>query len=255
MKLHVLGSSSAGNGYLLTTNTGAGLILEAGVPFAKVNNTLDAGIGKVAGVLISHEHGDHSKYIAEYARYGIKMYASEGTIDVLKHTFPKLKNSHLWHVLNPDQQQATDLGEGFIVRPFHVKHDAAEPLGFLLLHPESGYILFVTDTHYIDKRFPPINNYIVECNYCEDILNENLVTGRVQRMVAERVKLSHLSIQSLQHFLSKQDTRRTSRIVLTHLSDTNSNEQEFVAAVKAQTGTETLAADTGLRIPFDRTPF
>lgn len=255
MKLTILGSNSAGNGYLLTSDKGTSLIIEAGVPFQKVNQALGGDIERVAGVLITHEHGDHARYVKQYADRGLKLYTSAGTREALQQKDVALSYSHLWRTLDPNNPQTHALGDGFLVRPFKVVHDAAEPLGFLLRHPESGYVLFVTDTHYLNKRFPPIHNYIVECNYCEHILNENLVEGRVAGMVGDRVRNSHLSIQTLQQFLSVQDTSLTSRIVLTHLSDNNSDERLFASAIQKQTRTATYCATAGLTLPLQKHPF
>ena len=55
MKLRVLGSSSAGNCYILENNTEA-LIIEAGLPFMEAKKALDFNTKKIQGVVISHEH-------------------------------------------------------------------------------------------------------------------------------------------------------------------------------------------------------
>lgn len=70
MKLKVLGSSSAGNCYVLDNGNEA-LILEAGVAFAKVKKALGFNLRKVAGCLITHQHNDHAKYIRNVVECGI----------------------------------------------------------------------------------------------------------------------------------------------------------------------------------------
>ncbi|HCB45364.1 MAG TPA: MBL fold hydrolase, partial [Algoriphagus sp.] len=59
MKLIVLGSSSAGNCYILQDNQGNSLILEAGVRIKEIKKALDFDISGIQGCLISHRHGDH----------------------------------------------------------------------------------------------------------------------------------------------------------------------------------------------------
>ena len=66
MKLKVLGSSSEGNGYILESDSEA-LCIEAGVKLSEFKKSLDFNIKKVKGVIVSHTHGDHSKYIKEFA--------------------------------------------------------------------------------------------------------------------------------------------------------------------------------------------
>jgi len=55
MKLKVLGSSSHGNCYILSTPTGS-LILDVGLPWRKIQKGLDYELREVVGALISHEH-------------------------------------------------------------------------------------------------------------------------------------------------------------------------------------------------------
>ena len=62
MKLVVLGSSSSGNCYVLDAGNEA-LILEAGIRLNEVKKVLGFNIRKVVGCLITHQHGDHAKYI------------------------------------------------------------------------------------------------------------------------------------------------------------------------------------------------
>ena len=64
MMLKVLGSSSQGNCYILENESEA-LILEAGIKFQDVKKALNWNIAKVKGCLVTHRHGDHSKYIKD----------------------------------------------------------------------------------------------------------------------------------------------------------------------------------------------
>lgn len=64
MMLKVLGSSSQGNCYILENESEA-LILEAGIKFQDVKKALNWNITKVKGCLVTHRHGDHSKYIKD----------------------------------------------------------------------------------------------------------------------------------------------------------------------------------------------
>ena len=73
MKLKVLGSGSSGNCYILESDTEA-LIIEAGVRFKDVKVALDFNVSKIMGVVISHSHGDHAKYVSEYEKAGISVF-------------------------------------------------------------------------------------------------------------------------------------------------------------------------------------
>ncbi|MFV0468124.1 MAG: hypothetical protein ACK5MK_04245 [Dysgonomonas sp.] len=67
----------------------------------------------------------------------------------------------LTHVIEAGKQYT--IGE-FKIIPFSVKHDVS-CLGFLINHPESGNILFVTDTRYISNRFKGLNQILIEATY------------------------------------------------------------------------------------------
>ena len=58
MELKILGSSSKGNCYLLDNGNDC-LMIECGIPFKDVQKAVNFGISRIAGVIISHEHGDH----------------------------------------------------------------------------------------------------------------------------------------------------------------------------------------------------
>ena len=80
MKLSILGSSSSSNCYVLHNDKEA-LIIEAGVTIQNVKQALDFNISKVVGCFVTHEHGDHSKYVEQYLKASIDVMSSKGTID------------------------------------------------------------------------------------------------------------------------------------------------------------------------------
>lgn len=57
MRLKCLGSSSAGNCYLLTSDSRETLILDCGVPIMDIKKGLNWNIRGISGVIISHSHG------------------------------------------------------------------------------------------------------------------------------------------------------------------------------------------------------
>lgn len=56
MKLTCLGSSSAGNCYLLQADNKETLILDCGIPIKAIKKGLDWNIRGIKGVVISHTH-------------------------------------------------------------------------------------------------------------------------------------------------------------------------------------------------------
>ena len=131
----------------------------------------------------------------------------------------------------------------------------AEPLGFFINHEETGNILFATDTYYLPCKFAGLNNVLIECNYRLDLLDANIAAGRIPAVVRNRTLKSHLSYDHCVQALQANDIRGVNNIVLIHLSDGNSNAEQFRAGVRAATGKTVHIAEAGLIINFDKPPF
>ena len=128
-------------------------------------------------------------------------------------------------------------------------------MGFLIHHPECGNVLFLTDTFYCPFKFRNLNQLIIECNFSEDILEENLISGKVHPSVVRRVQESHMSLEILKDLLLANDLSQVNNIVLIHLSSQNSNAEMFQSEITALTGKSVSIAEKGLEINFDKQPF
>lgn len=246
MKLTVLGSSSAGNCYILQNESEA-LILEAGIGYNAVKRALGFNVRKVAGCLITHEHGDHAGHVKEFLAGAVPVYTSEGTAEALK-----LEGTRAPHICRAGE--LLTLGR-FKVIPFDTKHDSAQPFGFLLQHPETGTVLFATDTYYLPCTFRGLNNILIECNYAAEILDENIREGRIPKAVRNRTLKSHFSYKNCLAALQANDLRAVNNIVLIHLSASNADPQAFRNGVHTATGKRVFIAEPGLNIEFNVTPF
>lgn len=253
MKLKVLGSSSSGNCYLLTADNGETLIIEAGIRFDKVKKALGFDLSKVVGCIVTHEHGDHAKYAADMLKSWITVCMSHGTAEALGLLQPVggRKVPCAWY--KPFDRFS--LGS-FEVMPFPVQHDAAEPFGYLIRHPECGCVLFATDTYYLKYRFKGLSNILIECNYRLDLLRLGVQAGRIGQERYERTVKSHMSLDTCLDTLLANDLSKVNNIVLIHLSSDNSVPGEFVSYVREATGKPAVfAAVPGMTIDFNRTPF
>ena len=245
MELKIIGSSSAGNCYLLENDHEA-LLLETGVRFSDVKKVIGFDVAKIFGCLITHSHLDHCKYTKEVLAAGINCYTSQGTI---------VETGINHHRLIPVKAGVKFCFCGFSILPFNVKHDTAEPLGFLIHHRECGTVLFMTDTYYVEYRFANLNHILVECNYSEEILNDNLENWRINSVVKNRVIQSHMELKTLLQMLSANNLSAVRSIVLLHLSDSNSNAEQFRRTVENHTSKSVYVADKGSVINLDITPF
>ena len=241
MVLKVLGSSSQGNCYILE-NKNEALIIEAGVRFIEVKKALGFDIRKVSGCLITHQHNDHAKYIKAMVESG----------------FPTLALEEVWTAKGVTGSRAycTERGKGyrfgrFKVLPFDACHDVP-CVGYLIDHPETGRIMFLTDSCMCEYVFPGLNQVMIECNYSDAKLVEAINAGRTLPSQRERLMTSHMELNTCKGFLCANDLTNVANIVLLHLSDNNSDEKNFVSEIERQTGKVVYAAHTGLEIELDR---
>ena len=243
MKLQVLGSSSSGNCYLLS-NKNETLIIECGLSYKTILKGLNFNLNNVVGVLVSHEHKDHSKAIEDMLYNGIDVYTSFGTIQKFLEETKVIQTQHRLNFIRSERQFKVG---GFTILPFEVEHDAAEPLGFLISHEDTGKILFATDTYYIQYKFKGLKHLLIECNYSKEILERNLDNG-LNPSRAKRLLTSHFSLENLKGFLKETDLSQCEDITLIHLSDGNSNASQFKKEIERLTGKPVYIADKGLEL-------
>lgn len=245
MVLRVLGSSSAGNCYILDNGKEA-LVLECGVSLSKVKEAVGYDISRIAGAFVSHEHNDHCGHAGEFISARIPVFMSEGTA---------MEKQFSGRGVNIIRSLTKVSAGGFSVLPFDVRHDAAEPMGFLIRHDETGDILFATDTYYIKYRFRGLSTMMIECNYDRGIVNENTESWKLHPSVRNRIIRSHMSLDTCIDTILANDRSRMMRIVLIHLSSGNMDAREAVRRVYEASGIETLAAVPDMKININRTPF
>lgn len=244
MRLKCIGSSSKGNCYIIGDSTEA-LIIEAGISITKVKKAMNFDLSTVKGVIVSHEHGDHSQHINRFVTAGIPVLAP-------KETFNRRKvKSNI--AIEAHHQREYRFG-GFTVKPFDVDHDV-KTFGYLIYHEKIGKVLFVTDTASIEYKFRGLNNILIEANHSHELIDENVQNNIIPYVLGNRIKESHMSLDSCLRFLDSIDRSELNNIVLTHLSDTNSNSDLFRQTVLDETGNTVHIAKEGLDINFNRNPF
>lgn len=232
MKFTSFASSSRGNAYLLQSEGAAPLLLEAGLPIDRLRDKLRehfVGIADLAGALISHEHGDHSKAVKHLLRAGVDCFMSTGTamsLGVYEH--------HRCHVF----ARCTPV-EGYIshwyVTTFKLEHDAQEPIGFFIGHGDD-HLLFIPDTAFVENRFQGVTMISVECNNIAEILSKNILECNIPSVAGKRIRRNHMNLENLKSFLLANDLSRCREIWLLHLSEGNSDEARMIKEVQEITG-------------------
>lgn len=247
MRLRVIHSNSQGNAYILYSEQEA-LLIEAGVNFKKIQQALRFNLRKVVGCLVTHEHGDHSVAVPNLLKAGISVYATNGTHTAL---------GTATHYRSKKVQAGVQFNVGsFTVMPFDVKHDVAEPVGFLIHHKECGMVLFMTDTYMNEFEFQhQLHNVIIEANYSQAIADARVAAGEDPKFLRDRTIVSHMSLDTCKGVLRAQDLSQVNNIVLIHLSDRTSDHNQFKREVAEATGKTVHIAVPGLDIEFNKSPF
>lgn len=239
MKFITLGSSSLANGYLLTNGKEA-LVIECGVKIMEIKKHLDFDVSIINAAVVTHRHLDHSKHIKGYLNAAIDVYALKETFGDIEHNRAKVV-----------QPQKLYTAGRFKILPFHVEHDVP-CVGFLIRHPETGTIVFITDTYKVDYVFSGLTHILIEANYSDDIVQRNIESGRLQPIVRDRVFSSHIELQTCKQILLNNDLTKVQNIVLVHLSDGNSDAKRFEQEISAATGKPVYIADKHLILDFTK---
>ena len=234
MKIRSVGSSSAGNGYLIDDG-GSVILIECGFTLKNLTRKVREkgyALSLLSGVLISHEHKDHAKCWDGLVKMGLRVYASTGTIGALANEDEML--AELLISISPDPGKV--VGEpvqigSYDVMAFRTFHDAAEPIGFLIRsRVDREKLVFATDTVNLGYRFPGVTKMMLEANYAESIA---MKSDRIPENVKHRIRNTHMELGTLCQYLRGLDLSECREIYLMHLSDAGSDEHLFYHSVRA----------------------
>ncbi len=229
-------------------------MLEAGVPFIETKKALGFQIAKIKACLITHEHKDHAGRIEEVMASAVPCYCSEGTAAAIRYKSRRRPGTL-------QEGRIYEFGK-FLVQPFGVVHDAAQPFGYYIAHPDLGSngesLLFATDTAYLKNTFSNLHTVLIEANYSLPLLAEGTKSGRIPAAVRDRIIKSHMSLEHALDTLRANDLSRLHNVVLIHLSADNSEAEAFKRYAERgirQAGAEVFVAEPGLEITLNDLPF
>lgn len=221
MRITIIGSGSKGNCYHVTDGK-TSILLDAGVSVKRIQKDIGFNLSELSAVLLTHEHGDHSKAAKKICvHYGVSIYSHLDTLKKIGMDVPINKP------VEPGETYT--IGGTMRVIPFDVHHDAAHPIGFLIESIHDGQRLaFFTDTEYLDFFFTDVDAIIGECNYSEKLLDQSVRDGYVFPAVAKRIENSHFSVERFVRMLDAiKGKERLKSLILAHMSDGNGDEEYF----------------------------
>lgn len=245
MLLRCCGSGSLGNSYALIADNGEILAIEAGCKFLDFKKMIEWKISNVVGCIVSHEHGDHARYIKDFMQSGIPVYTAFETQTALETITGE-------RTIAIPPRTARQIGS-FSVTPFNVPHDTEiECYGYLIKHEEMGQLLFMTDLEYCKYNFSKLNieHIMVETNYDMQFVN------RDEPNYEHRLR-GHMSLDTALKFISTNDNPMLLNVVLIHLSDKSGNPALFTEETKKtiEYGANVYVARKGLEVNLNLCPF
>ena len=229
MNFKSLASSSAGNAYLVEESGVAPLLIDPGIGFSALSRALGFGVSRLAGCLISHQHGDHSKGAAELVNRAVPTYTSRECAEAL--------GIDVFHVEHGQAFEAC----GWRVTAWDAVHDV-RCLGFIVDAPSGDRLLYCVDSRHIPYRFDRLTHVAIAANFSEALLAERVAAGTMGPSHGERVLRCHMSIERVIEFFKANDLSSLREVHLLHLSAGNSNEAEFRIAAQRAAGVPVFIA-------------
>lgn len=243
MRLCSIASGSSGNCIYIGSEQ-THVLVDAGISCKRIEEGLKKAeiSGKdLSAVFITHEHIDHIQGIGVLARkYGIPMYATQGTIDGIVNGARNLGeyDKGLFHVIHMDED--VQIGD-IMVHPFCISHDANEPCAYRFEHAGTKAAVATdmgTFNPYIVENLQGLNAILLEANHDIRMLQAGPYTYALkQRILSDRGHLSNDNSGLLLNQIIHEDLKY---ILLGHLSKENNMPELAFETVKL----EINAADT-----------
>lgn len=219
MEIKVIGSGSSGNCYILTDGKDD-LLLDAGVAIDEIKRGLNFNVMNVRGLLITHIHKDHTKSLEKLLKSGIVSYMN-----------PSVKKYYedYYNAISVDPFKPFAFGNSSIVSyGFNLPHDDVECYGYFIKWKDTNRILYLTDLEYCPIDLTPTKptDIIVECNYCEDMVD-------MEAANTQHKLLGHMGLKTCIDFIKHIKHDGLNNILLCHRGLDTSDPDVMVREVKA----------------------
>jgi len=221
LEVYALASGSSGNSILIAAD-GDGLLIDAGISSRRLMSAMKAKRlhpCRINGVLITHEHDDHTKGIQRIcAGLRAPLVANRATLGACAERMDLPAAREL------STGDETQLGP-FLVRSFSVSHDAADPVGYVIEHGGKR-IFYATDCGCplpgVREAMRRANLCILESNHDLDWLWRGPYPPHMKARVASDT--GHLSNYDAASMLAERlDQDGPAVIWLAHLSAVNNS--------------------------------
>lgn len=218
IRFSILASGSTGNA-MVVENDRINLLVDAGLSAKKIEQLMlvrQSNCRHLNGILVTHEHGDHTKGLGVIARkYELPIYANEKTWDELNKQIGEIADDQKVVLHTGD---TLDFGS-LRVESYAISHDAAEPVGYCFYSGEQKLSL-VTDLGYVSpkvkEKIADSDVLIIESNHDIEMLRIGRYPWNIKRRILS--DRGHLSNHAAGEALSELLSKKTKRVYLAHLS-------------------------------------
>jgi phosphoribosyl 1,2-cyclic phosphodiesterase len=228
-----LGSGSAGNALLVESGATC-LMLDCGFGLRDTVTRLHKLAyepGKITGILVTHEHGDHVGGVFRFARkYAVPVWITYGTWAACQESDAGLDLRII------DSHRALQIGD-LEVQPFPVPHDAREPVQYLFSDAACrlGVLTDIGEiTHHVCDVLSACHGLVLECNHDAKMLAGSSYPASLKRRISGRY--GHLENAAAAALLKQIDCSLLQHLVLAHLSERNNHPNLAVRAVSEALG-------------------
>jgi phosphoribosyl 1,2-cyclic phosphodiesterase len=217
IRFAVLGSGSKGNSAVVECG-GVRLLIDAGLSAKQLTKRLGLlGIDpdSLAGILLTHEHGDHVGGLKVFlAKHRVPVFSTPATRKVVRMTG---LDHDRWKVFETAQ---TFRVEGAEIRSFATMHDAVDPVGFVI-SDGTRRLGVLSDAGFVTRSMTDclggIHTLFVEANYDEGLLDaDHKRPWAIKQRI--RSRHGHLSNEQVAGLIREIAHPDLNRIVLGHLS-------------------------------------
>lgn len=239
LRFFSLSSGSCGNCYYLGTGK-KGIIIDAGVSLRRLNRLFrDYGVdtGTVTGILVTHTHLDHIKFLGSFCKKLQKpVFATEKIIGSLaRHTFTSSVIGSYRNTIV--ENEPADIG-GITVRCFEVPHDASQTVGYSICIDGHKFVIMTDIGRMTDdavKYASEADTLVIESNYDTDMLLGGSYTEELKMRIMHGC--GHLSNMECAEALKRIMHPGLKNIFLCHLSENNNTpELAYKASSEALAG-------------------
>lgn len=249
------GSGSSGNSCYIGSAEG-GLIVDVGIRTEELERGLEANgvsMKHVKGVLLTHDHSDHVKYVYALLRNHrhLKLFCTNRVLNGMlrKHSISKrIKEYHV-----PIFKEIPFKMLDFEITAFEVPHDGSDNMGFSIEFDSRRFVI-ATDLGEVTERaryyMSRATYLMIEANYDSHMLR----MGRYPEYLKARIASGsgHLDNRQTAVFLQEIINPGLNHIFLCHLSKDNNTPQIALGTVREALESKGLKVGNAMETMADR---